>query len=51
MDLLDGGCISYGVDAALRAEHPAVLVCDDAPEVCLGALWKPCLHIFQISRT
>ena len=44
-DLLDGGCITHGVDRAFRAEHPAVLVRDNAPEVRLGAFWKPLLHM------
>ncbi len=44
-DLLDGGCVSYGVDAALGAQHPAVLVCDNASEVRLGALRKALLHM------
>ncbi len=42
--LLDGGCISDGVDSAIRAQHPAMLVRDNAPEMRLGALWKPVLH-------
>ena len=47
-DLLDGGCVSHGVDRAFRAEHPAVLVRDDAPEVRLGAFWKPLLHMQKL---
>ena len=42
--LLDGGCISNGVDGAIRAQHPAMLVCHNTPEMRLAALWEPVLH-------
>ena len=43
--LLDGSCVADGVDGSLGAQHSAVLVRDNASEVCLGALWKPLLHV------
>ncbi len=49
-DLLNGSCITNGIDAVVGALHSQELVCDDGPEVRLTSLWQPLLQLQQLGH-
>ena len=48
--LLNGGCITDGIDAVIGALHAQELVCDDGPEVCLTSFRQPLLQLPQFRQ-
>lgn len=49
--LLDSGCISDCIDAAIATLHPQVIICDDGSEVGLTALWQGLLQLHRQTDT
>ena len=45
--LLNSGCVSDCIDAAIAPLHPQVIICDDGSEMRLTALWQNSLQLHR----